>query len=78
LFYVSLGIALGLIMFLGIVFYLQANPLTFYETIEVIPEVDIPSLIQSILTMMGMSVVAGFIPAWFVTRQDILKAIWGR
>lgn len=78
LFYVSLGIILGLIMFFSLVFYLQANPLVFYETMEIAPEVDAMLLIQSVLTMMGMSVIAGFIPAWFVTRQDILKSIWGR
>jgi putative ABC transport system permease protein len=78
LFYVSVGIILGLIMFFSIVFYLQANPLTFYETMEISPLIEIGPLIQSILIMMTMSVVAGFIPAWFVTRQDILKAIWGR
>ena len=78
LFYVSLGIFFGLIMFFSLIFYLQANPLTFYETMEIIPIVDFGSLIESILTMGVMSVIAGFIPAWFVTRQDILKAIWGR
>jgi len=45
---------------------------------EIAPTIEAGLLIRSILTMMAMSVVAGFIPAWFVTRQDILKAIWGR
>ncbi len=65
-------------MFFSIVFYLQANPLTFYETMEIAPIIQTGPLIQSILIMMTMSVIAGFIPAWFVTRQSILKAIWGR
>lgn len=78
LFYVSLGIILGLILFFSITFYLQANPIMFYETMEIVPLIDAGLLIQSILIMMIMSVIAGFIPAWLVTRQDMLKAIWGR
>ena len=78
LFYVSLGILFGLIMFLALTFYLKANPIVFYETLKISPEISIMALIQSTLIMMGISVVAGVIPAWFVTRQDILKSIWGR
>ena len=78
LFYVSLGIILGLIMFFSIVFYLQVNPIVFYETMKISPVIDIGLLIQSVLIMMTMSVIAGFIPAWFVSRQNILEAIWGR
>ena len=78
LFYVSLGIIFGLILFFLITFYLQANPIVFYETMEIAPIIEGRLLTQSILTMMVMSVIAGFIPAWLVTRQDILKAIWGR
>ena len=31
----------------------------------------------SVLSMVGVSIVAGFIPSWAVTRQNIIKAIWG-
>ncbi len=78
LFYVVLGILLGLIMFFSLALYLQANPLLFYETMEVSPAIEAGMLIKSVLTMAGMSIIAGFIPAWFVTRKDILEAIWGR
>ncbi len=78
LFYVSVGIFLGLIMFFSVTFYLQANPMIFYETMEIAPAVEAGLLIQSILTMMVMAVIAGFIPAWLVARENILKAIWGR
>lgn len=77
LFYVSLGIFLGLVMFLTLTFYLQANPIVFYETMEIAPMIEWGLLMQSALLMAGMSIVAGFIPAWFVTKQDILDAIWG-
>ncbi len=78
LFYVSVGIIFGLLLFFAIVLYLQANPIVFYETMEIVPVIEVGLLIRSVLIMMTMSVFAGFIPAWFVTRQDMLKAIWGR
>jgi len=78
LFYASLGILVGLAMFISLTLYLQANPMTFYETMEISPIISVGALFQSVIVMMVMSVVAGFIPAWFVTRQDILEAIWGR
>jgi len=78
LFYVVLGILLGLTMFISLALYLQANPLMFYETMEISPVIEAGMLIKSILTMAGMSIIAGFIPAWFVTRKNILEAIWGR
>jgi len=78
LFYVSLGIIFGFILFLAIVFYLQMHPIVFYETMKIVPQIDAGMLIQSAVTMIIMAIVAGFIPAWFVARQDILKAIWGR
>jgi putative ABC transport system permease protein len=78
LFYTILGILFGLILFFAIAFYLQANPIVFYETMEISPVVEGGLLIQSILIMMVMSVIAGFIPAWLVTKQNILEAIWGR
>ena len=34
-------------------------------------------LTVSITSMIGVSVIAGFIPSWMVTRQNIIKAIWG-
>jgi len=78
LFYVISGILFGLIMFLLLIFYFQMHPIVFYETLEIVPEINVGVLIQSALMMIGMSVIAGFLPAWFVTRQDMLEAIWGR
>ena len=77
LFYTSIGILLGLILFFSIAFYLQVNPIVFYETMEIFPQIEIGMLLESVVTMMVMSIFAGFIPAWLVTKQDILKAIWG-
>ncbi|MCC7575649.1 MAG: FtsX-like permease family protein [Methanomethylovorans sp.] len=77
-FYVSLGIFAGLILYLTLMFYFQANPVVFYETIEISPVIDPVLLIQSIVTMLTLSVIAGILPAWSVSRESILKAIWGR
>jgi putative ABC transport system permease protein len=34
-------------------------------------------LTVSIASMVFVSIIAGFIPSWMVTRQNIIKAIWG-
>ncbi|MCX6004981.1 MAG: FtsX-like permease family protein [Chloroflexi bacterium] len=34
-------------------------------------------LAVSVFSMILVSIVAGFIPSWMVTRQNIIKAIWG-
>ena len=58
-FYVSLGIFVGLILYFALMFYFQANPFTMYETIQVIPEIDYLLIIKNIFTMLTMSVIAG-------------------
>ena len=78
MFYVSLGILAGLVLFLSLMLYFQANPVSFYETFEISPIIDPVLLIQSILTMLILSVIAGTLPAWSVSKESILKAIWGR
>lgn len=77
-FYVSLGIFAGLILYFTLMLYFQANPVTFYETMHISPTIDPMLLIQSIVTMLTLSVIAGILPAWSVSRESILKAIWGR
>ena len=78
MFYVSMGILAGLVLYFTLMIYFQANPVSFYETMEIAPEIDPVLLIQSILTMLTISVIAGILPAWSVSRESILKAIWGR
>ena len=78
MFYVSMGIVAGLILYSGIMFYFITNPVTFYESLTIIPEIQIGLIIQSIFTMLIMSVIAGILPAWRVSRESILEAIWGR
>jgi ABC-type antimicrobial peptide transport system permease subunit len=31
----------------------------------------------SVISMLIVSIVAGFIPSWRVTHENIIKAIWG-
>ncbi len=78
MFYVLMGILAGLILYFVLMFYFTKNPVMFYETIKLTPEIQGGLIINSIFTMFVMSVIAGFIPAWFVTRKSILEAIWGR
>lgn len=78
MFYVSMGIFAGLILYLSLMFYFQANPVTFYETMQIRPQIDVMLVIQSIVTMLTLSVIAGTLPAWSVSKESILKAIWGR
>ena len=78
MFYVSMGIFVGLILYVTLMLYFQANPFRMYETIKIRPEIDYLFLIQNILTMLVLSVIAGILPAWMVSKESILKAIWGR
>jgi putative ABC transport system permease protein len=78
MFYVSLGIFAGLILYLGLMFYFQANPVVFFETMTITPEIDTILIIQNVITMLVMSVIAGILPAWRVSKESILQAIWGR
>jgi putative ABC transport system permease protein len=76
--YVSLGIIVGLCLFFALIFYFQANPVALIENMVISPIVDYNQLFSSILIMLFMSVVAGIIPAWRVSKESILSAIWGR
>ena len=77
-FYVSLGIFSGLVLYFSLMFYFQANPVVFYETMEIRPQIDSVLLIESVVTMLTLSVIAGILPAWSVSKESILKAIWSR
>ena len=78
MFYVSMGILAGLVLYFALMFYFTVNPVTFYDTITIIPEIQVGLIIKSIYTMLIMSVIAGVLPAWRVSKEGILEAIWGR
>ena len=76
--YVSMGILAGLVLYFALMYYFTINPVTFYDTITIIPEIQVGLIIQSVFTMFIMSVIAGILPAWRVSKDSILEAIWGR
>ncbi len=78
MFYVSLGILSGLVLYFALMYYFTVSPVVFYETITIIPEIQGGLIIESIFTMLIMSVIAGILPAWRVSKESILEAIWGR
>jgi putative ABC transport system permease protein len=78
MFYVSMGILAGLVLYFSLMFYFQANPVYFYETMQIRPKIDYLLVIQNIFTMLIMSVIAGILPAYMVSKESILKAIWER
>ncbi len=78
MFYVSMGIIAGLVLYFALMYYFTISPVTFYDTITIIPKIQGGLIIKSIFTMLGMSVIAGVLPAWKVSKENILKSIWGR
>ncbi len=78
MFYVLMGILAGLILYFALMYYFTVNPLTFYESMTIYPVIQWGLIIKSIFTMLGMSVIAGVLPAWKVSKESILKSIWGR
>ena len=78
MFYVSMGVLTGLVIYFLLMYYFTINPVTFYDTIKIIPEIQGGLIIKSISTMLVMSVIAGILPAWRVSKESILEAIWGR
>lgn len=78
LFYVLMGILTGLVFYYVLIFYFTLNPVKFYESIEIIPEIQPILIIKSVAIMIIMSIIAGVLPAWRVSRESILKSIWGQ
>lgn len=76
LFYCFLGIVFGLIILWFLVLYMVANPIPF-PIGDVMPIVEQQLIIQSILSLIVVSLIAGYIPSWKTARENILKAIWG-
>jgi len=78
MFYVVMGILAGLVLYFALMYYFTVNPVVFYETITIIPEIQVGLIFKSIFTMLVLSVIAGVLPAWRVSKESILEAIWGR
>ena len=76
-FYVVSGIILGsIIMFFFVEPYFIKNPLSLAIG-DVSLSVKKIQVVNSIFSLLVAALVAGFIPAWRVVKENILKAIWG-
>ncbi|MCX6005478.1 MAG: FtsX-like permease family protein [Chloroflexi bacterium] len=77
LFYSILGISLGVIIIeFALKPYFIGHPLILPmgRVSLLIAQVD---FITSVISMIVVSIVAGFVPSWRVTRENIIRAIWG-
>ncbi len=76
LFYCFSGIVIGSILLWFLVSYMAANPISFPMG-DVSPLIEQQLIVTSIVSLIIVSLVAGFIPSWKTARENILKAIWG-
>ena len=76
LFITAVGALAGMALNAGVTTYLTAYPLVFPGG-PVYPVVEAPAILRSVASLFAVSVVAGYIPAWQIAREDILTAIRG-
>ncbi|HQD25051.1 MULTISPECIES: ABC transporter permease [Methanoculleus] len=76
LFITGVGALVGIALNAGVTTYLTAYPLVFPGG-PVYPDVEVSSILQSIASLFAVSIVAGYIPAWQIAREEILSAIRG-
>jgi putative ABC transport system permease protein len=76
LFIFAIGTIIGCGFLVLILQLLAANPIVFPGG-PVAPVVDAMLIIRSILSLLCVSLIAGYVPAWITTREDILTAIRG-
>lgn len=70
------GIVVGIFLFEGITWYLTMNPLRF-PIGDVPPLIDTERILGSIITLVIVSLLAGYIPAWKTATEEILDAMRG-
>ena len=77
LFYVIVGILLGLILVnFGIIPYFRFYPIeTPFGPVSL--TVETTTIVSSIISLLAAGVLAGLIPAWTIMRESIINAIWG-
>ncbi|WP_292518542.1 FtsX-like permease family protein [Methanoculleus sp.] len=76
LFITAVGALVGIALNAGVTTYLTAYPLVFPGG-PVYPAVEASAILRSIASLFAVSVVAGYIPAWQIVREEILSAIRG-
>ena len=70
----TLGTLLGLVMVGLLGAWFTANPLVFPDGV-VVPRFDGAALVENAVWLFGVSLVAGFVPAWRITRENIISAM---
>ncbi|MCK8518798.1 ABC transporter permease [Methanoculleus sp. 7T] len=76
LFITAVGVLAGMALAAAVTTYLTAYPLVFPGG-PVYPVVEASAILRSIASLFAVSVVAGYVPAWQIVREDILSAIRG-
>ena len=76
LFIFAIGTLVGCFFLLLILQLLAANPIVFPGG-PVAPVVDAMLIVRSSLSLLVVSLIAGYVPAWITTKEDILSAIRG-
>jgi putative ABC transport system permease protein len=76
LFYCFSGIIIGSLLLYFLTSYLTVNPI-ITPMGYVKPLIEQQLIITSIVSLVIVSLIVGFIPSWKTARENILKAIWG-
>jgi len=76
LFYGVVGIILGSFFLLFLGYYLKTNPIDFPMG-EVSPIITVGLISKSAISLIMISLIGGFLPAWRTTRHSILDLIGG-
>lgn len=76
LFITAVGVLAGMALAAAVTTYLTAYPLVVPGG-PVYPVVGASAILRSIASLFAVSVVAGYVPAWQIVREDILSAIRG-
>jgi putative ABC transport system permease protein len=70
----AFGTLLGLIMVGLLSVWFTAHPLVFPDG-DLVPQFDAATLIENMAWLFAVSMVAGFVPAWRITRENIISAM---
>jgi len=70
------GIIVGILLFEGITWYLTMKPLRF-PIGDVPPLIDPGRILVSIISLVIVSLIGGYIPAWKTAKEEILDAMRG-
>jgi len=77
LFYAAVGIGVGIIALETLVKpYFIAHPLSFPMGMVSLA-IQPGEFMTSVISMLVVSLIAGFVPSWRVARENIIRAIWG-